>query len=74
VHRDRRLKLGPVEPVASGPELAPGELADLGREGVLVGTGSTPVRLGGVRPEGKAEMRADAWARGVRLTPGERLG
>jgi methionyl-tRNA formyltransferase len=73
-HRDRRVKLGPVDPVPGGPGLAPGELADLGREGVLVGTGSGPVRLVGLRPEGKGEMPADAWARGVRLEPGERLG
>ncbi|MFL6137104.1 MAG: methionyl-tRNA formyltransferase [Frankiaceae bacterium] len=83
--RGRRLKLGPVrlaapasgrpgsgEPAAGGP--APGELLDLGRDGVIAGTGTAPVRLGAVRPEGKAEMPADAWARGVRLRPGDRFG
>jgi methionyl-tRNA formyltransferase len=33
----------------------------------LVATGSTWVRLGEVRPEGKAMMAAADWARGVRL-------
>jgi methionyl-tRNA formyltransferase len=44
-------------------------MRDLGREGVVVGTGTGPVRLGEVRPEGRAAMAADAWARGIRPAP-----
>jgi methionyl-tRNA formyltransferase len=71
--RDRRLKLGPVG-MADGTdvELAPGEL-HVTRADVFVGTGSTPVALGEVRPEGRSAMPASAWVRGVRLQPGERL-
>jgi methionyl-tRNA formyltransferase len=41
--------------------------------GDLVGTATTAVRLGGVRPEGKAAMPAADWLRGLRLSPGERF-
>jgi len=70
--RGRRLKLAPVR-VTSG-SLPPGVLADRGRDGVLVGTGTTPVVLGQVQAEGKPRMPAEAWARGVRLAADERLG
>jgi methionyl-tRNA formyltransferase len=73
VFRGERLKLQPVR-VADGSEpLAPGELA-ADRAGVRVGTGSQPVLLTFVQPQGKKAMPAADWARGVRLEPGERLG
>ena len=79
----RRLKLGPVEPLdpvhpLTGDVLAPGELRVV--DGavlvgtVLVGTSTTPVRLGTVQPEGKAPMPAADWARGARPGPGTLLG
>ena len=64
--RDKRVKLGPVAP--TDEVLAPGEVRD-----GLVGTGTTAVRLGGVRPEGKGAMPATDWLRGLRLEPGERF-
>ncbi|HEU0100967.1 MAG TPA: methionyl-tRNA formyltransferase [Mycobacteriales bacterium] len=64
--RGRRVKLGPVQ--LTGEQLPPGELA-----GDLVGTGTTAVRLGAVRPEGKGEMAAADWLRGLRPAAGERL-
>jgi methionyl-tRNA formyltransferase len=69
--RDRRLGLGPVVPLADDLGLGVGEVRDLGREGVVVGTGTGPVRLGDVRPEGRAAMAAEAWARGIRPAPGD---
>jgi methionyl-tRNA formyltransferase len=69
--RERRLGLGPVLPLADDLGLAVGEVCDLGRDGVVVGTGTGPVRLGDVRPEGRAAMAADAWARGIRPVPGD---
>jgi methionyl-tRNA formyltransferase len=71
--RGERLKLGPVRPLAGGPRLDPGELL-VERDRVLVGTGTTPVALGEVRGAGKSAMAATDWVRGVRRTPGERLG
>ncbi|MET7471298.1 methionyl-tRNA formyltransferase [Micromonospora sp. NPDC005686] len=68
--RDDRVKLGPVTPVADGPELKPGEL-HVEKSGVLVGTATTPVRLGEVRAAGKKAMPAGDWARGARVTAGE---
>jgi len=65
--RDRRVKLGPVTVVTE--RLQPGEL-----RGDLVGTATTAVRLGELRPEGKAAMAAADWLRGLRPEPGERFG
>ncbi len=71
-----RLKLGPVSPDVPGapgpsggapaapPDLAPGEL-HVGRQAVLVGTGSRPVRLGEVQAPGKRRLTASDWARGL---------
>jgi methionyl-tRNA formyltransferase len=65
-----RLKLGPVsldapDAATGAPDLAPGEVLAR-RHGVFVGTGSRPVRLGEVQPEGKRRMSASDWARGLR--------
>lgn len=65
---DLRVKLGPVVPVDAEP-LAPGAIR-VQKAGVLVGTGSTPVRLGTVQPPGKKSMNAADWARGARLDEG----
>jgi methionyl-tRNA formyltransferase len=40
-------------------------------DGDLVGTATEAVRLGWVRPEGKGEMAAADWLRGLRVEPGE---
>jgi methionyl-tRNA formyltransferase len=60
---DLRVKLGPV--THSDEHLAPGELR-VGRSEVLVGTGTTAVRLGDVKPHGSRQMPAADWARGSR--------
>jgi methionyl-tRNA formyltransferase len=73
VFRGERLKLQPVRAADGSEPLAPGELA-ADRRGVRVGTGSQPVLLTAVQPQGKKSMPAADWARGVRLEPGERLG
>ncbi len=64
-----RLKLGPLAAVTRadpGGAAAPGELL-VERSRVLVGTGTLPVELGDVQPDGKRLMRAPDWARGLRL-------
>jgi methionyl-tRNA formyltransferase len=68
--RGKRLKLAPVDVTDSSNDLGPGAIRVDG-DAVLVGTASTPVRLGAVQPEGRAGMPAGAWARGVRLTVDE---
>lgn len=68
--RDDRVKLGPVTPVANGPELKPGELL-VEKSRVLAGTATTPVQLGEVRAAGKKAMSASDWARGARVAAGE---
>jgi len=67
-----RVKLGPVTAAAEARSLAPGELA-VTKHDVLVGTGTTPVRLGRVKAFGKKQMAAEDWARGVRLGTGVRF-
>jgi methionyl-tRNA formyltransferase len=70
-----RLKLGPVslESPADLPDLAPAELLAQ-RQAVFVGTGSRPVRLGDVQAEGKRQMAASDWVRGLRSGGPVRLG
>jgi methionyl-tRNA formyltransferase len=68
---DERLKLGPV--TVTEERLRPGEL-EVGKHTVLVGTGTTAVRLGEVRPHGRRQMAAADWARGVRVQSGARIG
>jgi methionyl-tRNA formyltransferase len=62
--RGKRVKLGPVTIATS--QLPPGVL-----DGDLVGTATDAVRLGSVRPEGKSEMAAVDWLRGLRPSVGE---
>jgi methionyl-tRNA formyltransferase len=71
--RGERIKLGPVRPAAEVGDLEPGEVRVL-RNSVWVGTATHAVLLGEVRAQGKKQMAAGDWARGVRVEPGERLG
>lgn len=75
VFRGERLKLMSAVSAADHAELglAPGELA-VTKKAVHVGTGSHPVELIWVQPQGKKPMKAADWARGVRIQGGERLG
>jgi methionyl-tRNA formyltransferase len=61
---------------AAGPpeiNLAPGQLR-VERAAVYVGTGTVPVRLGDVQPQGKRRMPAADWARGLRADAAITLG
>lgn len=69
--RGERLGVGPVR-MSDAPPGAPGGLR-AGKAEVIVGTGSTAVVLGEVRPQGRRAMPAADWARGVRPDPGEAL-
>jgi methionyl-tRNA formyltransferase len=70
--RGERLKLGPVRLANGAESLAPGELRP-GKREVHVGTGTHPVALGEVQPQGKKAMSAVDWVRGIRLTTEDRL-
>jgi methionyl-tRNA formyltransferase len=65
-----RLKVGPLAP-ADG-QLPPGEIV-AGKTAVVVGTGTSALRLGDVHAVGKRPMPAADWARGLRLSGGEVL-
>lgn len=75
--RGERVKVGPVRrdgPIdGAGTTVPPGEVR-VGRDQVLVGTGTQPVVLGDVQPPGRRMVAALDWARGARLERGERLG
>lgn len=71
--RSERLKLGPVDLERGRDGIKAGEIV-VEKSGVRVGTGSHPVVLRDVQPQGKRPMPAADWARGVRPEPGERLG
>jgi methionyl-tRNA formyltransferase len=62
-----RFKVGPV--TLTDERLEPGVL-EVGKNQVLVGTGTQAVRLGDVQAVGKKQMPAADWARGVRLETG----
>lgn len=70
--RGERVKLGPVSPAPDVRDLAPGELR-VGKNQVWAGTASHAVLLGSVKAEGKKQMAAADWARGLRLEQGERF-
>jgi methionyl-tRNA formyltransferase len=66
----RSLRIGPVtwaSDAEQGAVLRPGELR-VTKAAVLAGTGTVPVRLGEVQPEGKRPMAAVDWARGIQNT------
>ena len=44
------------------------------KERVLMGTGSTPLEIIQLLPQGRSEMKATDWARGARIDSGERCG
>ncbi|GAA4555882.1 methionyl-tRNA formyltransferase [Planotetraspora kaengkrachanensis] len=71
--RGQRVKLGPVRLAPEAGELEPGEIA-ASKKAVLVGTGTHPVELGDVQPQGKRVMSSAEWARGVRVSGQDRLG
>ena len=68
-----RVKVGPVALTEGRDALAPGVL-EVTKNAVFVGTATDPVRLGEVKAFGKKQMQAADWARGVRVTSGEKLG
>ena len=57
----------------SNVSLLPGEWV-VERERVLIGTGSKPLEIIQLVPQGKSEMKATDWARGARIDSGERCG
>jgi methionyl-tRNA formyltransferase len=79
----------PARPAASGPaadnaadnaadgsaavSVAPGQLR-VERAAVYVGTGTVPVKLGDVQPQGKRRMPAADWARGLQADAALSLG
>lgn len=55
----------PISEPDSEADLCPGQLL-ISKTRVLAGTGTVPVQLGVVQPEGKRSMAAVDWVRGIR--------
>lgn len=82
--RGRRLKIrrarSTTSPGPTGRSILSGEAVPAAGEvwtspeGTLVGTGTWPLELVEVQPEGKGAQPAGAWANGARPLPGERFG
>jgi methionyl-tRNA formyltransferase len=66
-----RIKLGPV--TLTDTPLPPGVL-EVGKNHVLVGTGTEAVRLGEVKAHGRKLMPAADWGRGARIETGAKFG
>ena len=66
-----RIKVGPV--TLTETRLDPGVL-EVGKNHVLVGTGTVAVRLGEVKATGRKQMAAADWARGVHPDTGAHFG
>lgn len=68
-----RFKIGAVRVAADHERLEPGVL-EVTKNAVFVGTATQPVELGEVKANGRKQMRAADWARGVTVPDGARLG
>ena len=58
------IKIVDMAPLPEGPAMEPGRIR-VDREGVLIGTATTPLVLERVKPAGKSEMSALDWVRGL---------
>ncbi|MHB0885428.1 MAG: methionyl-tRNA formyltransferase [Bacillota bacterium] len=76
VRRGKDLKVWRADPRPPGEGMAPGTVAGLGPQGLVVacGAGTDRVALTEVQPANGRRMRADEYARGHRVEPGEVLG
>jgi methionyl-tRNA formyltransferase len=71
----RRVRVGGAWTTFKGRRLKIWRTAlPLGGSGLTVPTGSDPIELVEVQPEGRARMTAAAWGNGVRWQPYDRLG
>lgn len=64
IFRSKRIHLGPLAFERAEDSHEPGTIFEVNKE-VFVATGSTPVRLTLVKPEGKYWMDAASWLRGI---------
>ncbi len=74
-HDGKTLKVlsAAVREGAAGPAAPPGEIVELGREGIVVACGEGTLTLVTVQPEGGKPMASWAYAQGRRIRKGERL-
>ena len=73
VFRGRRVKLWSVQITDVPQEDEPGTLMNMGKEGFLVNTGTSCLRVVCLQPEGRRRMSAGEFSRGQRLLIGERF-
>jgi methionyl-tRNA formyltransferase len=67
----KRLKVLELD-ISHEQSLPPGTITRIGNT-ILVGTGTSPIQLLRVQPEGRREVHAEEWYRGARLGPEARF-
>ena len=72
IYQGKRLKVW-RSVVVDGSGNLPGTIENIGAGGITISTSKGALRLREVQPESKGRMAADAWARGARLVPGQKL-
>ena len=72
--KERVLRVHRSQPVPGPAGDAPGTILRIDDAGLEVATGTTPLRLLEVQPQGGCRMSAAAFAHGQRLRAGDRLG
>lgn len=75
LHEGKSLKVlsAAVLPGRGSAPSVPGEILEIGREGIVVACGEGAISLGKVQPEGGRPMDSGAYAHGRRVKKGDRL-
>ena len=69
----RRLKIFPQISVVSGKSGKPGEVLELGKNGLVIACGEAAVRCHSIQPDGSSIMTAEQFATGGRIAVGDVL-
>lgn len=72
--KPQRFIVRKVQPSPSGPASKPGVVLEVQHGRLRVGTGSAPVEILDIQPQGKRTMTAAEFLRGARLAVGDRFG
>ena len=72
--KQKRLKIFPLLKVETSMEGRPGEVLELGKNGLVIACGEQALRCHNIQPEGSARMTAEQFATGGRIEVGDILG
>jgi methionyl-tRNA formyltransferase len=72
--KDEVLKISKTEKLSQKTDAIAGTITQVSKEGISVATASNDILIKKLKPHGKGEMDACAWANGARIKAGEILG